>query len=854
MIPFTVPLQAQELLWKAFFDAGESALSRGDYAEAERQLQSALKDAETFGKKDARLLMTLRTLAVVYDNEGKYSQAESLLQRTWVIDQKAGAKHRKDLAQDLNYLATVYVHKGNDEEAEPLYKQSQTILEKISGADQQLASTLRNLAMLYANQGRYQLAEPLLKRALTICEKASSEPDADTAETLEYLAKLYNMEGRVSEAEPLYKKVLTAKVKAIGPINLSVARTLSELGTVYEKEGKLPESEALLKRACAVVEQECGSSGLQLAEPLMAMAGLLQLDGRNKEAIKLLQRALAIRQSALPENDPKIAESTSKLASAYFAACDYDKSEDLYNRAIHMDECSNNNASLANDLNSIALLNVAQGKYNAAKLFYKRALSITTEKLGLAHPNVAACFSNLAFLYENQGKYKEAEPLLKEALAIREKALGSNSPAVAQSLTNLATIYASDNRLFEAEQLLARALEIEESKLGTDHPDVADIRNNLAQVYVSEKKTAEAEACLQKLLARDERILGPAAPAVAGDLDNLAKVLVDEGKNLDAQKLRERSNSIKSKLPGALAAAPLDESTPFGGGAGHRLPLTDKWAVVIGISNYKDSSINLKYASKDAADFRNYLVNYAHFNPKHVTLLTDANATRDNIIAKLSELGRVAKPNDLLVVYVSTHGSPSKKEVGGINFIVPYEGTMSNIVLTGLPMQWFTTGLKDILHGNRLVLLLDVCHSGAAAEEDRSTIASLKTTNGKQQEEGQKGLRRVVDISRLTTGEGQIVLASSASDQISWESRNYPNSVFTRRLIEGLRLKGDQTTLLEAYEYMRDRTQEEVLRDRAEIQTPVLMKQRWLGEDVVLGATPTNDTNATTERNNERSK
>ncbi|MCA9818426.1 MAG: caspase family protein, partial [Cyanobacteria bacterium HKST-UBA01] len=32
-------------------------------------------------------------------------------------------------------------------------------------------------------------------------------------------------------------------------------------------------------------------------------------------------------------------------------------------------------------------------------------------------------------------------------------------------------------------------------------------------------------------------------------------------------------------------------------------PVRDKWALVIGISNFKDPKINLKYPAKDARDF-----------------------------------------------------------------------------------------------------------------------------------------------------------------------------------------------------------------------------------------------------------
>jgi hypothetical protein len=86
-----------------------------------------------------------------------------------------------------------------------------------------------------------------------------------------------------------------------------------------------------------------------------------------------------------------------------------------------------------------------------------------------------------------------------------------------------------------------------------------------------------------------------------------------------------------------------------------------------------------------------------------------------------------------------------------------------------------------------------------------------------------------IDVSNITAGAGQIILCSSAADQVSWESKEYPNSVFTRRLIESLGNK--DTHLTDAYKAMKTKVEEEVLRDRAVVQTPMI-KENWQGGDV----------------------
>ena len=70
---------------------------------------------------------------------------------------------------------------------------------------------------------------------------------------------------------------------------------------------------------------------------------------------------------------------------------------------------------------------------------------------------MATDLNNLAELYRAQGKYAEAEPLYKRALAIWEKALGPEHPNVAKSLQNYAALLRKTGRGEEAEKLEARA-------------------------------------------------------------------------------------------------------------------------------------------------------------------------------------------------------------------------------------------------------------------------------------------------------------------------------------------------------------------------------------------------------------
>jgi len=67
-------------------------------------------------------------------------------------------------------------------------------------------------------------------------------------------------------------------------------------------------------------------------------------------------------------------------------------------------------------LNNLALLCQNQGKYDEVEYYYKRAIEIYTQTLGIDDPNVAKTKNNLASAYLKQQKYKEAEQIYKDVL------------------------------------------------------------------------------------------------------------------------------------------------------------------------------------------------------------------------------------------------------------------------------------------------------------------------------------------------------------------------------------------------------------------------------------------------------
>lgn len=254
-------------------------------------------------------------------------------------------------------------------------------------------------------------------------------------------------------------------------------------------------------------------------------------------------------------------------------------------------------------------------------------------------------------------------------------------------------------------------------------------------------------------------------------------------------------------------------------------PIADKWALVIGVDKYVDKRIpSLKFASKDARDFADFLVKHGNFAKDHVLVLTNQKATSDNIEAAIGDTWfpkRVMK-DDLVVIFISCHGSPKEMDTSSAareNWLIAYDTNVDRLFSSGIELSRLAQTVRARTGCDRIVLLLDACNSGAAKAE------------------GGKGLIRMqnFDVSSIV-GEGQIVISSSDANQRSWESRRYKNGVFTHNLIKALKAN-KSTPLNTVFENLKDQVATEVRFDRKVDQTPVY-KSKWKGRQLALLAPP----------------
>lgn len=225
----------------------------------------------------------------------------------------------------------------------------------------------------------------------------------------------------------------------------------------------------------------------------------------------------------------------------------------------------------------------------------------------------------------------------------------------------------------------------------------------------------------------------------------------------------------------------------------------DLYIIALSVSDYQNSSYDLKYARKDGRDMVNtFLEKKDDYRNIFVDTLFDANAVREKFLALKAKLEKT-NVNDHVVVFISGHGVLDKNynfyyATSDLDFKAPskrglaYEEIES--VLDGIPAR-------------QKLLFMDACHSGevdANSLEKRTTAmnANVKSTfksqkRGGEVESDQSGMSLANSFllmqelfANLHRGSGAVVISAAAGDSYAFESDTWQNGIFTYSLINGL--------------------------------------------------------------------
>gem|GEM_PF-4242808 len=228
-----------------------------------------------------------------------------------------------------------------------------------------------------------------------------------------------------------------------------------------------------------------------------------------------------------------------------------------------------------------------------------------------------------------------------------------------------------------------------------------------------------------------------------------------------------------------------------------REQVTNLYVVSIGVSDYTDNRLDLKYAAKDAHDVATSLLSQYDqktINKAYKLVITNKGATKDNILAKTRSFLAKAKFNDIVVLFLAGHGFSEN----GQYFFAGNDINIDKVVDSGLPFDTLDALLSSITP-NRKLMLFDTCFSGQEdlynSAESKLLLSSnvrsrsIPISRGLTRKKGPSIRSEVVErlaFNNLSQGSGAIVLSSSGQQEFSYEDGTYKNGIFTYSLLKSL--------------------------------------------------------------------
>lgn len=196
--------------------------------------------------------------------------------------------------------------------------------------------------------------------------------------------------------------------------------------------------------------------------------------------------------------------------------------------------------------------------------------------------------------------------------------------------------------------------------------------------------------------------------------------------------------------------------------------LGEKWAAIIGVSDYAAADLDLRFAHRDAEAVRDVLVQRAGFSRERVRLLTNQEATVKALRSLLFTWLANTQPEDLIMIFLAGHGVQDAARPENYYFLA-HDSRLEDLGGTALPMWDLADAMDYTIGGRRIIVLADTCHSGAVPIGGEGNLNFFN---------------RYLEMQAKK--KGRLVLTASQSHERSLESTKHLHGIFTHALLRGL--------------------------------------------------------------------
>lgn len=302
----------------------------GNYDEAQKALKKAKKTSKKSKDSGANEAASKSAdeLADFYIKNGRYNDAENMLERTLFLKEKRFGKENKDVITTLNQMATLSLIKGNYGDAEKTINRSFNLTSKIfSDTSIKYAETVRLKEDLYKKIGEFSKAEESALQRLAIQKKQLGNNHIDIAATYSNLSVLKFYSSKDPEKS---MKIAESGIKIvkdnIGTNNPQYANQITNLATFYIETKNYKKADSLLSEADKIWVNIVGYKNVNSADIAMLQGAIKYKQAAYPDAEQKFAKARTLYLSIFSDQHPGYVKASSKLAHTYYIKGQYEKS------------------------------------------------------------------------------------------------------------------------------------------------------------------------------------------------------------------------------------------------------------------------------------------------------------------------------------------------------------------------------------------------------------------------------------------------------------------------------------------------------------------------------------------------
>jgi serine/threonine protein kinase/tetratricopeptide (TPR) repeat protein len=393
------------------FQGGDESVGPGDSMRVVTILDRGVQEAESLNSDPKVQAELYQTLGTIYDQLGKFDQADSLLRSAVDRRKTLFGADSTEVAESLVALGQLRSDQAQYDEAEQFIRQGLDMTKRhLPPTHARVGRAIYALGEVLVNEGKYDQGIQILNDAVQIQSAPGGVP-ADLAETLTELANAQFYAGHLDVSNSLNLRVVAMDRQLYGERHPNVAEDLINLGAIQTEWGNYATTERYYRQALDIIQGFYGKDHPETASVMTLLGRSLNNQGRFNESADMLREALGIQERVYGQVHPRVASALGELGKVALqqgkldeAEADFRRQADIY-REVYKGKHYYIGAALAN----LGGVYMERKQYPRAEQSFRDALQIYAQTLPADHLNVAIARIKLGRALMPQHRYKDAE-------------------------------------------------------------------------------------------------------------------------------------------------------------------------------------------------------------------------------------------------------------------------------------------------------------------------------------------------------------------------------------------------------------------------------------------------------------